>query len=360
MALFRKLLSLHGKITPEENFFTEVFVAVLNRNEGLLSEFLRRFLNYSEQYDSVRIESQVSFTRLPEHDMGSRPDVVIQIFTEEADVYDVVFIESKLGSSEGKNQLSRYADHLVEDFGGSRQRHLVYITSYFDPKESPMGVSDGRVKFAQIRWNQFYRLLKDFRQDALVDEMALFMEENGMAEETQLLPGDLFAMTAFSRLTDFMMNSLDGEVRAKFTSVLGVPPAPVKDMINNLRAHKRLMLFGYPTGEWWFGIGYFWHGNEYPTLGLIIEINARSSRWDEIARVLRQISLNPTAPGFAWGSYSLDQPQSWAGIHTGESLASIAQEPEHLNKIKDKFLGYLDQVAIIKNTYPSLPWVSVK
>lgn len=363
MALFQKLLNLHTGVTPEENFFTEVFVAVLSRNKELHSEFVRRFLGISDKYYSYRIESQVSLPILPEHDMGSRPDVLIQLFTDEPAVYDLILIESKLGSSEGRNQLSRYADHLAETFSNARKRYLLYITRYYDPKAAPdiVGKMGDSVKFIQIRWNQIYVLLNNFRQDALVDEMAIFMEDNGMAEITQLLPGDLFAITAFPRVMDFMLNSMDGELKKKFSSILGVSPYPLKDMVDNLRSNRRFMLYAYLGKNWWVGLGYFFDPDgktNFPSLRLNIEINSKATRWQELATVFKEILSEPPSPMFAWSSYNLEKPQSWAGIYIQESLNSVVAESDHLHIIKNKFNLYLDQVALIKQKYPSLPWVS--
>lgn len=96
---------------------------------------------------------------------------------------DVVIVESKIGSKEGQEQLRRYAEHLEEmaDFGG---KTLAYITRAYDPAD-PDKVLSGLgedVRFVQLRWHDFYRSLqKAAEQDALVEEVMAFMEEQGMA-----------------------------------------------------------------------------------------------------------------------------------------------------------------------------------
>ncbi len=359
MPLFQKLLNLHTSVIPEEDFFTEIFVAILSRNKDLVTAFLARFLNVSEAYYDIRVQSQVSLAALAGHNMGSRPDVLIQLFTEDA--YDLILIESKLGSSEGDRQLSRYADHLAETFSGARERYLLYITRSYDPKdaEQVIGKPNDHVHFKQIRWSQFYDLLKSFRSDSLVDEMAIFMEENQMAENTQLLPADLFAMTVVPRLMDFMVDSLEGEVKEKFVNVLGVQPYPIK-LDFQLREQSRLIVYQYVNNHWWFGVGYFFDraGKKYPDLGMNIEISAKSTRWNDIASGLQQIYTDLGSKDSRWKTYGLSQPQSWAGLAVRESIAGIADSPDHLHVIKQKLMSYLDDVATLKTKYPSLPWAA--
>lgn len=359
MPLFKKILNLLTGVTPEEDFFMEVFVAVLSRNKDLMRAFLARFLNISEAYYDSRVQSQVVLPALPGHNMGSRPDVLIQLFTEDA--YDLILIESKLGSSEGNRQLSRYAEHLAETFGAARNKYLLYITRSHDPKSAQqiLEKSGDHIHFVQIRWSQFYDLLKGFRNDSLVDEMAIFMEEKRMAENIQLLPADLFAMTAVPRLMDFMFNSLEGEVKEKFADVLGVQPYPIK-IDHQLLKYSRFMVYQYVSNHWWFGIGYFFDraGQNYPSIGMNIEINAKSSRWTEIADVLQQVYTIAYEQDKRWNMYGLSQPQTWAGLAVRESIAGIVDSPDHLHIIKQKLMGYLDEVATLKEKYPSLPWTA--
>jgi len=360
MSLFSKLLSLHSGITPEENFFTEVFVAVLSRNKELLREFLHRFFEYSEEYYSSRVESQVSLSRLEGHESGSRPDVVIELFNGESDTYDLILIESKLGSLEGPNQLARYAEHLAVTFSGARNRYLVYITRNFDPKDWPKvtGRVGERIIVKTIRWSQFYSLLQDFRQDSLLDEMAIYMEENGMTEKNKLLPTDLSAMTAFPRLIDFMQSSLEGEVEQKFKAVLGCKPRDLFGM--QARSEGRVIWWHEINRDWAFGVGYFFDegGREYPSIGLLIEIDPKSSHWQEIAPVLKQVADDLNEKAVSWQIFDLEHPENWTRLLIQESIANILANSDHLLAIRKRLLWYLDQVEAIKKRYPSLPWNS--
>lgn len=349
-------------MTPEENFFTEVFVAVLRRNEKLLREFLLRFLNISEQYKNIRIESQVNLPALPGHARGSRPDVMIKLFPEDSETYDMVLIESKIGSSEQENQLPNYADHLGVTFGNARNCFLLYITRSFDPKETQNIKTNlsQKVEFFQIRWSQFHTLLEIFRTDGLVDEMAIFMEDNGMAEVAKLIPGDIQAMESMPRLMQFMLSSLDDDVKSKYKSIVGVQPLAIKEMLENLRSSKYFMLEGYIGNDMSVSLGYSFDGRwpEYPTLALDMNVNEESAHWKKCTDAMKQFISNSSAPEIKWKTYNLDKPHSWAGVYTEIPLSSIPKDANEMSFVKDKFSFLLDQVALFKKTYRNLPWVA--
>jgi hypothetical protein len=69
-------------------------------------------------------------------------------------------VESKIGSGEGQDQLRRYSEHL-EGMAGFDGKTLLYVTRGYDrkdPKEIFVSLS-GDVRFKQLRWHDFYRLL---------------------------------------------------------------------------------------------------------------------------------------------------------------------------------------------------------
>lgn len=358
MSLFQNLLNLHVGITQEENFFTEIFVSVLKRDHAILKQFLSQIVGMRIQSDSIRVESQVYYPAFKGHEMGSRPDVVIRLYSKNH--YDVVIIESKLGSREGKNQLDRYAIQAIKRFSDARHRYLLYITRSYDPKDETRLSSHipKYVKLVYGTWSKFYSILTIQPKDSLVDEMMAFMEENGMAENNKLYPADLASMNAFPRLIDFMQSSLEGEVEDKFRSVLGCKP---KDIFGEqARFEYRMVLWGLIGNDLSFLLGYFFDksGRDYPQLGLLIEIPPKSPHWSNIAKALKSLSENPPNKTAMWDINDLDHPENWTSLFVHESLSNILGNRDHLQAIRKRFIWYLDQVAAIKKRYPSLPWKS--
>jgi hypothetical protein len=362
MSLFQQLLNLHSGKRPEENFFTEVFVSILSRNKEILPEFLTRFLDISQNYAGYEVKSQVDLPPLSVHDHGSRPDVEIKLYHGESGMYDLVMIESKIRSIEGKNQLERYAEQLLSD-GHARNRYLLYITRFYDYKDFPgkKYQDNGNMTFKQLRWREFYTLLKGFCQDSLVAEAVSFMEENGMTDNVQLKSTDLADMKSFPRIFEFMFKSLEDEIEKKFTRIIGEKRPSPQEFIYQLRENHCFVYSASAGIDWWFGIGYFWQGqDDDPSIGLNIEIDADSTRWNEIAMILKQVVADSYTPVFVWKSYDLEKQGTYAGIWILESLSSLGDGPDLLDRVRNRFSLYLDQVEIIKTKYPSLPWPSRK
>lgn len=366
MSLLSKLLGTHESIIREEDFFTEVFVAVLKRNIKLQKAFFDKFFFISEPYSEHRIQTQVSFHGLENHETGSRPDILIQVKRPDFGKNEVVMIESKLGSGEGENQLARYADLLAEAFPEDWNRTLIYITRYYDPKNAnEVTVSASKpVNFIQLRWRDIYSFINiiECRQDSLVDEMALFMEEHGMTGKTNLIAGDIQSMKNLPRLMQFMLNSLNEDIREKFISTVGVKPKPINDMINSLSSENYFMLVAYIGDEMSISLGYFFDREDpdYPSLALEFEILENSSHWDQYAAILKQVASNQLSSGINWSSHDLDNPKSLASIYTEDLLSKIPPGMDEMNYVKDKFSFYLDLINLIKKTYPSLPWTPKK
>lgn len=131
MALFQQLLRLHKGNIPLEDFFTEIVAYFLSENQELLFSWL----NYSHVLDANNyVEAHIATQKTYKHPVRGdekRPDIVIELSNTES--YDLVFIESKVGTSEGYNQLPDYAD-ILDSLSGYRYKYLVYITRDFEPK----------------------------------------------------------------------------------------------------------------------------------------------------------------------------------------------------------------------------------
>jgi hypothetical protein len=132
MILLNSLLKLHGDRQPLEDFLTEVVAALFREYPDLLDRWLNTLgIETSDTETTYQVATQTHYSRLPHHDTDSRPDLQINCVSEEA--RDLIFIESKVASSEGLDQLARYADHL-QVARGFRRRYLIYITRDRDTK----------------------------------------------------------------------------------------------------------------------------------------------------------------------------------------------------------------------------------
>ncbi|MDZ7961689.1 MAG: PD-(D/E)XK nuclease family protein [Aulosira sp. DedQUE10] len=111
MSLFRNLLNLHSGTKPLEDFFTEIVVYFLSLNNEILIDWLKHHSIISDNnYSNIKISTQQEHQALASHTEDSRLDIVVELST--GFKTDVIFIESKIGSTEGWGQLKKYADIL--------------------------------------------------------------------------------------------------------------------------------------------------------------------------------------------------------------------------------------------------------
>jgi len=111
MSLFSQLLNLNTGSIPLEDFFTELVAHLFSKNKEILYAWLKDLnLLDTDTYLDVHISTQREFEPLDGHLLGSRPDLLIELIDDRSS--SLIFIESKIASQEGYEQLSRYAEIL--------------------------------------------------------------------------------------------------------------------------------------------------------------------------------------------------------------------------------------------------------
>ena len=155
MGLFSRLLNFQAGSIPLEDFFTEIVAALFSSEQDLLYAWLQHINIFDlETNSNTDIFTQQSFAALENHDRSSRPDIVIELVGDS--FQDIIFIENKVGSSEGENQLRNYAEILAK-MSNYRHKVLIYITRDFEPKDESdilKNVTQQTIKFKQLRWYQ--------------------------------------------------------------------------------------------------------------------------------------------------------------------------------------------------------------
>ena len=159
------------------------------------------------------------------HSAGSRPDITIWV--TKASRVEVVFVESKVGSEEGQEQLSKYSDQL-RALAEVNQRSLVFITRDYEPKEN---LSDGMVGFFPARWSDFYHFLRAVESPSdTIRELLRFMQENNMSQSNRFTAIELLALTNHHRARSLMDASMWENAGKKFAKVCGAMGSATKAM----------------------------------------------------------------------------------------------------------------------------------
>lgn len=308
-------------------------------------------------YLDAYVSTQREFAPLDDHQFASRPDILIELIDIESQNRSMIFVESKIGSQEGHDQLSRYAE-ILHELPEFQQKLLLYITRDFDPKNKKAifkNIPQSVVQFKQLRWHQFSRFLKSQANTMLVQEILTFMDEYRMAHNNQFSSIDVITLANFTKSLKLMEETMWGEVSQQFKKVLG---AMRKELtaLTGIRGHGRyLMNIGMPS-RWWCGLGFILETSQltdYPIVRIMLEVDPNSQRRAEIIEAMKDICGQ-----YGWKSYNLDSPKDWAGIVREKSLQDFLSEEDHVVAIKKFFLQTLDELEQIKNQYSQLPWVT--
>ncbi|MDQ3863514.1 MAG: DUF4268 domain-containing protein [Actinomycetota bacterium] len=236
--MLSRLLRFHGGTVRLEDFFSEIVAHLLSTYPELCLSWLNQYgvLPTHEKYSHINITTQRPFDALEAHQHASRPDVVIELsegFSAEAahDQHsgevpvpptDVVFIESKVGSREGEDQLKRHAEQLsaIPDI---RHRRLVYITRDYDPKDEIGQMLDYAAN-AVAYWPleslraRFEESREDPEQDLVdfMDDLSTDPEEFWRKVKTNLQAGKVRLVFAadeipveLRRIVEFMNGQMD-------------------------------------------------------------------------------------------------------------------------------------------------------
>ena len=147
--------------TPSEDYFTETFVAVLERCEPLRTAFIEWLIDAENMergnITSVRIVTQKRFAE-------GKPDIWVEV-RDHADRRHVAIVENKIDARQGENQLSNYAS-ILEGKRSAESRTLVYLTKY---SEEPNYQRRENICFKHRRWFDVYRTLAKVQHAAAPD-----------------------------------------------------------------------------------------------------------------------------------------------------------------------------------------------
>ena len=380
MSLLSRLLRFHGGTARLEDFFTEIFAHLLSTYPDLCLAWLNQsgILPANEKYSHINVTTQRPFDALEAHQYASRPDVVIELSegisaeaahdqrSDEVPVppTDVVFIESKVGSREGEDQLRRHAEQLSA-IPNIRHRRLVYITRDYDPKDEDEKVggrrgSDAPVRFVTLRWYEFYRTLEEYRSTSLpgsdlIQEVLLFMKQNGMSQTNRLSAADVVALTGMTRMLAFMRETLSGEVEARLREVSGTTLARRNETLKQLAEQDHYFLWAYMGPEFWVGGGFYLAQeapDDYPWLSVALEVGPEQPGRGDIINAMRSFAADCSG----CEPSELDDPSAWSGLEWAIDLREVLTAEDHMAAARTHLLKSLDEVSRMREQYSSLPW----
>ena len=309
--------------------------------------------------DHIYITTQEEFDKLADHSAASRLDITIRLVS--GGKTELIFIESKLPSKQGYDQLQRYAEQLVaaKQSKGLDKTSLVFITRDYEASTTPKFADPGfKLTFLPTRWFHFYRYLKaHLNGDGLATELKLFMEENHMSLGNQFRSTDLVALENFFTAKSLMDETLEGVVSEAVHRTLSEVYAAKKGM-TYFRDHHRYVVSNCDWSHLECHLGYWLPYNQVDEpvwVGVMIHCKPGSSARNEIIDAFRSW-VNGTNGN--WSAVDLEDERAWSYIRNLKALQTFMGEEDHVRAIKEYFLGLLQDVAAFRKAYPSLPWAS--
>lgn len=223
--MFTKLLQLFKKNikkTPLEDFTTELLVGVLESDEELRIKFLKDFLNIDSDY--CRINTQRPFI------LAGYPDCIIDVLIEGH--REICFIENKVNSKEGENQLMRYSKVLSKYESDGFKTKLIYCTKNLEPKKYTAH------NFKQITWRDIADFFSQNSNSSIANLFIKYLNENNMSEDMTIYSKDLITMENFSRVHNLIYQNIEN-VKLDFYTKFG------KENINDHRHTLKGQLLQY-------------------------------------------------------------------------------------------------------------------
>jgi hypothetical protein len=353
MSLFKALFRLFPADSVQlEDFNTEIVAHVLQSDPNSTLAWLRDIDATSlSDVDALIVSTQEDLDALEMHQSGSRPDISIRLRNDQH--RELIYIESKVGSIEGDQQLRRYAEHLARR--PDTHRVLVYITRHYEPKEN---INVDTVQFVQKRWSDFYRFFEALpKRSDVLDELLHFMKEHNMSQTNQFTTVDLLSLVNFSRARKLMDATLWESVHKKFAKVCG-KVSYKESAYTELRNHLRYVMsatYGQ-KGELEILLGY-WLDQELvtdsPWVGVTYAVNPKAPNREQIILAFEDFIKRKQG---TWESFDLADERAWGGIRRGKNLQMFLAEQDHVRVLTKFFEDIIDDVAEFKRQYPKLPW----
>ena len=334
--MFSNLLRLYQKNTkklPVEDFTTELLAGVLKNDVDLKRKFCSELLELDSR--NFRVKSQKRYR------LDAFPDCIIDIVIEGDK--EICFIENKVNSLEGLQQLERYSLVLDRLNDNGWKTKLVYCTKNIDPKKRK------KHAFKQIRWYDISQFFKLNSEGILSKLFVQYLNENGMSEEMVFYSKDFITIENYSRVHNIMYQNIE-HVKKEFIKKFG--DFGIQDHRHTLKSqileHERVCIMKTPIFEAQ-GYSELLYGFEL-TGKLVVQIYL-SNENEYYSSILKEVKVYPY--------FNFEDSEHGLRVFIYENLGIFLNDLNSENKIKSWFIEKFGLVDNFKNnTKDFIKWVS--
>ncbi|MFC0604961.1 PD-(D/E)XK nuclease family protein [Winogradskyella pulchriflava] len=218
--LYKLYSNTNSNRTPLEDFTTECFAGVLQCNPAILADFVNLLKLDAGDY---KVNTQVKYT------LPNDPNCIVDMVLENETT--ICFIENKVNSKEGWEQLSRYVKVLDEI---DKETHLRYCTKHVDTKK------ENQHHFKQLRWYNISNLLeKKHSNNVMAMQYVHFLKQQQMAMDTSITTNTVITLKHFLNTYEAMNFHIQNAL-PEFKKAFPKTATKKQEKIPMLRRHDRI------------------------------------------------------------------------------------------------------------------------
>ena len=336
MNIFTRLLKLYktnSDKTPKEDFTTEIFVGILEKDSELLDDYVNNFLKI--EGEGFEVFSQCCYTLNTPNDC--RIDMVIE--NDEK----LIFVENKVDSLEGEGQLDKYSNYLkqIED----KESHLCYCTKVMEEKE--VGFSN----FNYFRWKDIYDYYEDSDIELMV-EFLEYLEEEGIVMNKKFNFTDMVVMEniveTISKM-DEVLNETSKHLEKNFGKCIKHSGRSTQIERNNVySSYTTYVLNG--NGYTDICATFNFNKNEYevPHLELKLMVEKSSEYFNKFKDIIDNEKLSDELEGYVYSN--------GINIWIAEPIQDFLSSETQIEDMKYWFKEQIEIMAKFKNKTPDFGW----
>lgn len=329
--LYRK--NGYSKRSPLEDFTTEVFAGILKLNPVILEDFIQLIGLPADEYE---VKTQIRYSLI------NRPDCIIDLLLVGKN--NICFIENKVNSGEGWEQLDRYCEALNTHYGQIK-KHLVYCTKFTDHKNIT------EHNFKQIRWYQIAEIfMKYMDNDPYLIDYYNFLKHFNMAQKNTFNPEMIISMEKMKDTVETMKLHIEN-ARPYFEEIFNIEKS--QDQEASTTGKDRIARFLQPVlpeHKAWSEILYCFKVSKVK-LQTQIFIDKSHSQLDSLKEKISSFNQQDLP-------IKLKQQDHSKGylIFCDRKIYDLTNDPEADDKIKLWFIDSFHSIAGFIKATPELKW----
>ncbi|MGW1454529.1 PD-(D/E)XK nuclease family protein [Salegentibacter agarivorans] len=320
--------------SPLEDFNTEVFAGILRLSEPILKDFIE-LINLP--VDSYEVKTQLH------RSLDDRSDCIIDLVLIGDN--NVCFVENKVNSGEGWEQLDRYCEALNVHYKNHR-KHLVYCTKFTDHK------TETRHNFKQIRWYQIADILRNYNEDdTYLSDYLQFLKHHNMSQKNTFSPEMIIAMENIKEVSETMKIHVENS-RPYFENIFNLKKSDFQEGIIDRRDRIASYITNILPGHSAHTELLFCIKSSLVKLQTQIFINKSHPKIDEVKKAIKSYITENNSLKLGYRAH----PDGFV-IFMDRKIYDLINDSETDDKIKNWFIDSFYEFSKFFKATPELGWI---